>query len=850
MSPKKQKEPRYNYTSLCNLPDIGRVYVYGVVRSVSDTDFGGPIIEIQDENGSAIVKVKKESSRYFFNLQVNDILRLHRAEIVPHGDGLALLMDVNNAGCHAVSWRRNSHKPHITTSKTYTVTDNDRARLATLRKLIHAENPEEVVDNAVHEEPEGVADQQSENAQVESAATPSSEKKADQVKKRHSAEDVPNAMDIPRLGSRFFNLYAQVLGVYKGKGEPFVVFIRVWDGTRPRFPVYRNMFRADAQSIETTYCEISPTLYWVIEPFTIDVCCYGDWAKKAATLQLGDVIHLCNIRNYTSQSNGFSSVTMHEGGIQFGRALEVLDEKDPKHFEISKQCADSLSRNFGPGFALQSSSSVVDLTPIVPENVVAQSTPVLSKDNCAMVAKVEPLSPNRERRNRTELAASSDFSSEATRVVNEEQRNDQSIQEQVEELAPDTPPTSVVPPRGSSGVLVEVSTNVSIVGDTPNEEVDAMSTRKTPRRKAAEKANKVSPSPKRRCEREAAASAVVIREQGTVETADESREPGAMDICLPSTLKQSEQRPLSAEKASPERRRSKRSSVSERPTPRKHVFVSLKRCNERNIEDPEAIIEESPEEQVAAVTAGEDSEEARFEAALSDETAVEDTVVNDAGIAERFCKKLRKVFFKCEFEKCLAELRRPEVFPYSLTVEIEEILRLNVGSRVCIGNFVEPCVEVLKEPDYLRKALVFTAVCVVCGDEVIVDKGSKIWCTKCFVERKQLAQVLYSYRITVPVAYERSDGSAAQLLMEIAREEWAAFPTSGDLFSQSGVLELFLQSDLRKFAVQLNHMIRFAEAVMKRRKISVIDAKIYYLCREDGSLTLFVDKCVFALRGG
>ncbi|RCN47285.1 nucleic acid-binding domain protein [Ancylostoma caninum] len=820
MSPKKQKEPRYNYTSLRDLPDSGRVYVYGVVTSVSDTDFGGPIIEIQDENGSAVVKVKKESSRYFFTLQVNDILRLHRAEIVPHGDGLALLMDVNNAGCHAVSWRGDSHKPHITTSKTYTVTDNDRARIASLRKLIHAENADEVVDNAVHEVREAAENQLCENAQVEAAAIPSAEKKAEQIKKRRSAEDVPNAMDIPRLGSRFFNFYAQVLGVYKGKGEPFVVFIRVWDGTRPRFPVYRNMFRADAESIGTTYCEISPTLYCVIEPFTIDICCYGDWAKKAATLQLGDVIHLCNIRNYTSQSNGFSAVTMHEGGIQFGRALEVLDEKDPKHFEISKQCADSLSRNFGPSFALQCSSSAVDLTPIVPENIVAQSTPVLSQDNCTMVAK-------------------------------DEQGNDQSSQEQVEELAPDTPPTSVVPPRGSGGVLVEVSTNVSIVGDTPNEEVDAMSTRKTPRRKAAEKLNKISPSTKRRCEREAAASAVVIREQGTIETTGESREPaGAMDISLPSTSKQSEQRSVPAEKASPERRRSKRTPVNEPPTPRKHVFVSLKRPSERNIEDPEAIIEESPEEQVADVSTEEYTEEAKFEAALNGQDAVEDTAVDDSGLAERFAKKLRKVFFKFEFENCLAELRRPEVFSYSLTEEIEHILRLEVGNRVCIANFVEPCVEILKEPDYLRKALVFTAVCVVCGDEVIVDKGSKIWCTKCFIERKQLAQVLYSYRITVPVAYERSDGSAAQLLMEVAREEWAAFPTSDDLFSRGGVLELFLQSDLRKFAVQLNHMIRFAEAVMKRRKISVIDAKIYDLCREDGSLTLFVDKCVFALRGG
>ncbi|EPB76653.1 nucleic acid-binding domain protein [Ancylostoma ceylanicum] len=605
MPPKRRSEPEYNYTRLRDLPDSGRVYVYGVVKSVSDTDFGGPVIEIQDEHASAIVKVKKESSRYFFNLQVNDILRIHRAEV------------------------------------------------ASLRKLIRADDPVEVVDNGVYEVPGAVADQPCGNAQAEAAATPSAERKAVQIKKRGTAEDVPNAMDIPRLGSRFFNFYAQVLGVYKGKGDPFVVFVRVWDGTRPRFPVYRNMFHADAQSIETTYCEISPTLYCAIEAFTIDICCYGDWAKKAATLQLGDVIHLCNIRNYTSQSNGFSSVTMHEGGAQFGRALEVLDENNPKHFEISKQCADSLSRNFGPSFALPGSSSAVDLTPIVPENVVAQSTPTFSKDDAMMIAK-------------------------------DEQRDDQIVQEPVEELAPDTPPTSVPPSKGSSGVLVEVNTNVSVVGDTPDEEAQAMSTRKTPRRPFAQKGNKMSPTPKRRCERGVGVSALEVSEQETNEIT-ESPELGAQDIFSPSTSKQFEQASLSAEKASPERRKSKRTSA-DGSTPRKHVFVSLKRSRKRNVEDQEAIIEESPDEQVAAVTEEENMEEEIFEAALNDEAAFVDAAVEDAGFAEEFATKLREVFFKSEFKGYLAELRRPEVLPYSLSEEIEEILRLNVGSRVCIGN--------------------------------------------------------------------------------------------------------------------------------------------------------------------
>ncbi|VDM64806.1 unnamed protein product [Angiostrongylus costaricensis] len=123
----------------------------------------------------------------------------------------------------------------------------------------------------------------------------------------------------------------RVLGVYRAKGDAFTVFLRVWDGTKPRFAAYRNMFHAGSDSIETAYCEIQQFLLHVIEDYVIDVCCYGDWARKAMGLKansVGDIVFLGNIRNYVCHSNKLSAVTLHDGGARFNRALNVVNESD------------------------------------------------------------------------------------------------------------------------------------------------------------------------------------------------------------------------------------------------------------------------------------------------------------------------------------------------------------------------------------------------------------------------------------------------------------------------------------------------------------------------------------------
>ncbi|KAK6731192.1 hypothetical protein RB195_007572 [Necator americanus] len=760
------KGPPYIYTKLRDLPASGRVHVYGVVRSVNDIGFG-PTIQLQDENTSVPVKISEKSSKYFDTLLPNDILRLHRAQIGTYHDESVLLVDVNNSGCHAVAWRGQSDTPHVVTSNKYTLTDADIDRIASLRKLIPTDDPSDVPSNPVHD----VAA----NTSQQSHRTTETDKKQVIPKIRRITEDLSNATDIPRLGSRFFNWYAQVLGVYKAKGEPFTVFIRAWDGTKPRFPAWRNMFHADAMSIDVTYCEIPATLYHAIEAYTVDICCYGDWAKKAAKLQIRDVVHLCNVRNYTSQSNRSSAITVHEGGLQFGRALDVLDEENPKHFEISKQCADALSVNFGSSNATLGSDSTVNLTPIVPENVVAQSTPVLSGVDCMDVA------PQPEVQNMHKSVEDDDFSREVSQnVVNMKPSDGQNADKPIGELASSA---TMSPSRGATGIPMKVITNSSIVVETP-EAVIQSAVRKSPRKRVSVGRCEAPSSSKR-------SNDVVVINEDAGQPIEESE---SLDFCQPSTSKQ--------------------------PHPATLNY-------EENIEEPHVCNDMSERTSFA------DQKEVRNE---------------EEGNFEGLTKKIIEAFSRSNFTRRLEKLRKPAVFPYSLTDEMEKMLELNVGDHVYFVNFAVASLETLKDADYLRNSLVFTAKCATCGNEVIVQRSSKARCPKCFVERKLLSDVILSYRITVPVEYKRRDGTPAPLLLEIAREVWAALPGSPAVFGIDHVMKLYLEKNLREFVTHINHMIRFVEAVVKARKLRVHRAKIHDVNKSNGSLTLFVDSCEFAPR--
>ncbi|KAK5981500.1 hypothetical protein GCK32_011297 [Trichostrongylus colubriformis] len=400
----------YQYTNLQHIPDSGRVNVYGVVRSITALTFGGQIIQIEDEDGAICVRVKKESDAFFKRLQVNDILRLHRVEIGSYCNEKTLIVEIGVYGCHAVAWSSSSNTPTIITSRKFTFDDHDATRLSELRQWSGNEDNTEEMEGSPSTS-QSSEPQMDDSPSTETSAvmedSPSHQLSAVSVTKENATTmkhpeqskcvvvqstshvatrmlskpciTVESASEIPDLWSKFFNWYAEVLGVYKGKGEPFTVFVKVWDGTLPSFPESRNMFRADSNSIEITYCEGPSSVLAAIDDYTIDVCCYGEWARKAMVLKVGDVVFFSNMRNYMCKSKNSSALTMHEDGTNFGRALTVVDESDPVHFDISKRCADTLAEYLVSESGLIDSASGLNVTPIRADDVVAQSTPMVSK---------------------------------------------------------------------------------------------------------------------------------------------------------------------------------------------------------------------------------------------------------------------------------------------------------------------------------------------------------------------------------------------------------------------------------------------------------------------------------------
>nr|CDJ80690.1 protection of telomeres protein 1-like [Haemonchus contortus] len=642
--------PLYEYTALQNLPDSGRVNVYGVVLSVTTPIFGGLVIEIKDEHATVCLKVSKESEEHFKDLRPNDVLRLHRAEIGSYRNEKALIVNIGAYGCHAVAWSCMSDTPTLKTSKTYTFDDQDAARLSELREW--SGNEETRAEAQVSSPTSGCV-----NAEAE--MLPTGEANVDSPTKRKNAKrkkcnTVESASEIPSLGTKFFNWYCEVLAVYEGKGEPLMVFVRAWDGTLASFSDDLNMFRADAESIETTFCETSSSVLAAVDAYTFDVCCYGDWAAQASKLKVGDIVYFSNIRNYLCKSRNCSALTMHEGGASFDRALSVIDENDPIHFEISRRCAESLAELLASDSTLIAAVSGMNLTPIIADDVVAQSTPIADKE-------IEQSSA---------VAAASNGGDP-------------------EEIAPDM----------SSGVT-------------------------------------------------------------------EEHQPAAV------------------------------------------VAINGSLCAE---EDKDNCIPED--------------------------------------ILEQFLQEAKAILRQYEMDMLLRELSEPKTLQYSLTDEMEAILEMDVGRSVRFLNFVEAELSKLKNGEYLRHAVVFTEVCVECGEENIVERGSRSWCLRCFGERKALCPTVYSYRIPMPVVYSRRNEQQADLTLLIAAHLWTSVRGGAELMLVSNVLRLFTETSKSRFIRRLNSIFRFAEAVMTKRKVSHVHGKILKLNRETGSIVLFVDQCIFADKG-
>ncbi|KAK6030659.1 nucleic acid-binding domain protein, partial [Ostertagia ostertagi] len=217
------KSSCYTYTTLQNLPVAGRVNVYGVVYSITALTLGGRIIEIADENGTVYAKISKESETFFKKLQMKDILRLHRVEVGSYRGEKTLIVEIGAHGCHAVAWSGSSARPKLITSKKYTFDDQDITRRSELLKW--CENGE--INEEVPSRSDNVnLPNQNPSAEQTSTSSPTKENLPMKLPKPKICTTVKSASDIPPLWNKFFNWYAEVLGVYKGKGEPFTVFVK------------------------------------------------------------------------------------------------------------------------------------------------------------------------------------------------------------------------------------------------------------------------------------------------------------------------------------------------------------------------------------------------------------------------------------------------------------------------------------------------------------------------------------------------------------------------------------------------------------------------------------------------
>ncbi|KJH43183.1 hypothetical protein DICVIV_10808 [Dictyocaulus viviparus] len=493
------------------------------------------------------------------------------------------------------------------------------------------------------------------------------------------------------------------------------------------FAPCRNMFRADSDSIEIVYCEISKDLCHLIESYIIDVCCYGNWAEKATKLKIGDIVFLGNIRNYVCRSNRISAITLHEGGLRFNRALNVADRNDPKCFEISKRCADMLSLYPELGSGLLEGSSEEIVTPIINDEVHAQSSPkiILSKYQASK-------------------SMGNEFAeSVGTRLLATSEACDGNI------------------------MLTDFSTEDSVIEQTVNNKVESFSTEEE-----------------------------VMDCQHHEEDSEDN--------------------------------------LSDRET--QDFLVELER-------------DDRPDS-------------------------------NELSEIADFCDKIRHDLIEEFFERELAKLCEFDRNDKDLREEVEGILRMNVGERVSIVNYVEAELSFLAQESYLKNALLFTATCVKCGIEVIVERCSKNWCQICFEKHECLSIVQYSYRLVVPSIYA-FDGAVGQLCLALDGNIWAAL-SSSDQLSVINVMQLYSEYDLTKFTEKLDNLLRSVEvvfllksganfryfsivfrcrylffflflhlakyAIMKKKKFSVKDGKLMALDRIKGSVLVFVDRCLVADR--
>ncbi|WKY16076.1 hypothetical protein Q1695_001062 [Nippostrongylus brasiliensis] len=205
-------------------------------------------------------------------------------------------------------------------------------------------------------------------------------------------------------------------------------------------------------------------------------------------------------------------------------------------------------------------------------------------------------------------------------------------------------------------------------------------------------------------------------------------------------------------------------------------------------------------------------------------------------------KEIRAILIDYEMDLLMKDLAKLK-YSFDLTSEMEDILKINVGDDVWFGSAVDADMDIVQASEYITNAIVYTAVCMNCKHEFVVQRGSRNWCIKCYREDRTLSAVHYCYYVKFPSMYTRSNGNQAQLLLAIHPHVWASLPSqnhSNPFALTDTWRKLYLETDPAVYATNLNDAVRFARAVMHRKRLSNVYAKVHGANRDDGSLSLLV----------
>ncbi|KAM6436483.1 protection of telomeres protein 1 isoform 1-T3 [Liasis olivaceus] len=275
--------PQYTYTPLNHLKNGTVVNLYGAVKF-----FKPPYLSKGTDYCSVVTIVDQSNVKLvcsFFNAvrdalphiyRIGDIVRFHRIKIKEFNNQMH---GISGSGFAALTFDGTVGAPVIprTSSKTFSFTDEDKKTVEDMRIWVASNLP-----------------------------YPAPTKKLCDIQ--------------PPM---FFEFTCQLVGKAKVDGSSYL--LKVWDGTKCRFPSWNVLVREE--DLEGDGCRIRQ-----LKHLTVDVVAYDNHVQVAKLLKIGEFITMYSLHVKT-QSSDVVQFLLH-GGTGHGRGIAVLPENHPDIEEL------------------------------------------------------------------------------------------------------------------------------------------------------------------------------------------------------------------------------------------------------------------------------------------------------------------------------------------------------------------------------------------------------------------------------------------------------------------------------------------------------------------------------------